>query len=208
MTGAPAGAGSRRAPSEAAPTIKALSLGMAGRQCTYEYKVRPIKAEIRRLLGYPHPSRVPAGIYAQMALGISLDELHRARDADVAYMRNTFPLLDLGWQREDCIAYLADHGLGDTPRSSCVGCPYHSDEFWLRLKTESPAEWRDAIAFDAAIRHGSARANANGHPLRGTFWLPPSRRPLDQVTLRPKRRGAAAAAQECGPWTCPAGEVA
>jgi hypothetical protein len=96
--------------------------GMARRQCTHEYKVRPIKAEIRRLLGHPHPARVPAGVYAQMAIGISLDELHRARDADVAYMRNTFPLLDLGWRREDCIAYLTDQGLGDTPRSSCVGC--------------------------------------------------------------------------------------
>jgi hypothetical protein len=170
---------------------------------TAEYKVRPIKAEIRRLLGYPHPTRVPAGVYAQMALGISLDEVHRARDADVAYMRNAFPLLDLGWRREDCIAYLTDHGLGDTPRSSCVGCPYHSDEFWQRLKTESPAEWDDAVAFDHAIRHGSARANAGGHPLRGTFWLHPSRRPLDQAPLRPAG-GDDATTQGCGPWTCPA----
>jgi 3'-phosphoadenosine 5'-phosphosulfate sulfotransferase (PAPS reductase)/FAD synthetase len=177
--------------------------GMARRQCTYEYKVRPIKAEIRGLLGYPHPSRVPADVYAQMALGISLDELHRARDADVAYMRNTFPLLDLGWRREDCIAYLTDHGLGDTPRSSCVGCPYHSDEFWQRLKIDSPAEWDDAVAFDAAIRHGSARANTNGHPLRGTFWLHSSRRPLDQAPLR-TAGGDRATGQGCGPWTCPA----
>jgi hypothetical protein len=26
-----------------------------------------------------------------MAIGISVDEVHRARDADVAYMRNVFP---------------------------------------------------------------------------------------------------------------------
>ena len=38
-----------------------------------------------------------------------------------------------------------------------------------------PAEWADAVAFDAAIRHGSARigaANADGHPLRGTVRTP------------------------------------
>ena len=67
---------------------------------------------MRRRLGYPHPLRVPAGVFAEMAIGISVDEIGRARDADVAYMRNTFPLLDLGWRREDCAAYLAEYGLG------------------------------------------------------------------------------------------------
>ncbi len=96
--------------------------GMARRQCTTEYKIRPIKAEVRRRLGYPHPTRVPPWIYADMAIGISVDELMRARDSDVRYMRNTFPLLDLGWRREDCVRFLAGQGLGDTPKSSCVGC--------------------------------------------------------------------------------------
>jgi hypothetical protein len=31
--------------------------GMARRQCTTEYKIKPIKAEVRRRLGYPHPQR-------------------------------------------------------------------------------------------------------------------------------------------------------
>lgn len=180
--------------------------GMARRQCTHEYKIRPIKAEVRRMLGYPHPARVPAGVYAHMAIGISVDELHRAREADVAYMRNTFPLLDLEWRRGDCLTYLDEHGLGDTPRSSCIGCPYHSDQFWHQLRAESPTEWDDAVAFDHAIRHGSARANAAGHPLRGMFWLHRTRQPLDQVALRPRQAGSSHT-QGCGPWTCPSGST-
>lgn len=176
--------------------------GMARRQCTSEYKIRPIKAEVRRRLGYPHPRRVPAAVRAEMAIGISVDEVHRARTADVRYMRNTFPLLDLGWNRDDCASFLAEHGLGDTPKSSCVGCPYHDDNFWARLKADSPGEWADAVAFDHAIRNGSARANADGHPLRGQYFLHAQRVPLDQVVLRPRT-----ARQEdqpgCGPWTCP-----
>jgi hypothetical protein len=35
---------------------------MARRQCTTEYKIRPIKTEVRRRLGYPHPKRVPAWV--------------------------------------------------------------------------------------------------------------------------------------------------
>lgn len=89
---------------------------------TAEYKIKPIKAEVRCRLGYPHPQRVPNGVFAEMAIGISLEEIGRARDADVRYMRNTFPLLDLGWRRGDCLQFLREHGLADTPRSSCVGC--------------------------------------------------------------------------------------
>jgi hypothetical protein len=175
--------------------------GMARRQCTSEYKIRPIKAEVRRRLGYPHPARVPAGVYAQMAIGISVDEVHRARDADVGYMRNVFPLLDLMWRRGDCSAFLAEHGLADTPRSACLGCPFHTDIEWVRLRDEDPAGWADAVAFDAAIRHGSARANADGHPLRGQFFLHRQRVPLDEAVLRPRTEEQQTPG--CGPWSCP-----
>lgn len=79
----------------------------------------------------------------------------------------------------------------DRYRIFAITCPYHRDEFWQQLKTDSPTEWDDAVAFDHAIRHGSARTNANGHPLRGTFWLHSSRRPLDQAPLRPAGDGRA-----------------
>jgi hypothetical protein len=175
--------------------------GMARRQCTSEYKIRPIKAEVRRRLGYPHPARVPAGVCAQMAIGISVDEVHRARSADVGYMRNVFPLLDLGWRRTGCAAYLAEHGLGSTPRSACVGCPFHTDAEWVRLRDGNPSEWADAVAFDAQIRDGSARATADGHPLRGQFFLHRQRVPLTQVVLRPRETGEDIPG--CSPWACP-----
>ncbi len=155
---------------------------------TSEYKIKPIKAEVRRRLGYPHPKRVPAGVHAQMAIGISLDEIGRARDADVRYMRNTFPLLDLRWRRGDCRAFLRGHGLGDTPRSSCLGCPYHRDDFWLHLKENSPAEWADAVAFDDAIRHGAARANAAGHPAARPVLPAPRPRPPRPGPVAARRR--------------------
>ncbi len=52
-----------------------------------------------------------------------------------------------------------------------------------------------------ALRNGSARANADGHPLRGQFFLHRQRVPLDQVVLRP--RTPEPDAPGCGPWTCP-----
>ncbi|MEU8158801.1 hypothetical protein [Micromonospora parva] len=91
--------------------------GMARRQCTSEYKIKSIKAEVRRRLGYPHPRRVPAGVRAEVAIGISLDEIGRARDSDVAYMHNVHPLLDVGWRCIDCLRFLAEQldSLPSTP---------------------------------------------------------------------------------------------
>jgi hypothetical protein len=84
-----------------------------------------------------------------------------------------------------------------------VGCPFHDDGFWADLKARSPAEWADAVDFDTAIRHGSARANADGKPLRGRYYLHAQRVPLDQVVLRPRNRRSADDTPGCGPFTCP-----
>ena len=69
---------------------------------------------------------MPGRVFAEMVIGVSVDEVMRARDSDVGYMRNNFPLLDLGWRREDCLRFLAAQGLGDTPKSSCQFFPIRS----------------------------------------------------------------------------------
>lgn len=157
--------------------------GMARRQCTSEYKLKPIKAKVRELLGYPHPMPVPKGVFAEMAIGISVDEIGRAKDSDVQYMRNVFPLLDLGWSRKDCERFNRSQGWTTVVKSACIGCPYHGNRQWRELRDNSPEEFADAVAFDAAIRNGSARANAQGKDLRGSMYLHRSRVPLDQAPI-------------------------
>ncbi|MFE7046298.1 hypothetical protein ACFU9X_45100, partial [Streptomyces atratus] len=138
--------------------------GMTRRQCTGEYKIKPIKRQVRDILGYPYPARVPKGVFVEQWVGISTDEFHRAKDADVQYMHNRHPLIaDMNWSRTDCISYLTSLGLADTPKSSCLGCPFHGNAQWRKIRDESPDEWQDVVEFDAAIRQGNARANATGN---------------------------------------------
>jgi hypothetical protein len=192
--------------------------GMARRQCTSEYKLKPIKAKVRELLGYVHPTPVPRGVHAEVAIGISTDEIGRLRDSDVRYMRNVFPLIDLGMSRKDCQRYLKERGWGNVPKSACIGCPFHGNRQWRELRDDHPDEWADAVDFDAAIRNGSARANAAGKDLRGSMFLHRSRVPLDQapidrVTRREwsDRQGDLFDEVEdgdvdgCSPWTCRSG---
>lgn len=194
--------------------------GMARRQCTSEYKVKPIKRAVRDLLGYPHPTPVPRGVYADQLIGISRDEVGRVRDSDVRYARNVFPLLDLdgaadgrpGWTRADCQRYLTARGWGSVGKSACIGCPYHGNAEWRRIRDEDPESWADAVAFDAAIRGGSARATAAGRGLRGEFYLHRSRVPLDLAPIdrvtgpewqdRQTDLLGLAADQGCSPFGC------
>ncbi|MEU7238379.1 hypothetical protein [Streptomyces chrestomyceticus] len=157
--------------------------GMTRRQCTGEYKIKPIKKQVRALLGYPYPRRIPKDVFVEQWVGISTDEFHRAKDADVAYMHNRHPLIELDWSRADCLRYLKQRDLADTPKSSCLGCPFHGNAQWRHIRDHSPAEWADVVAFDAAIRGGNARANASGNRLLGEAFLHRSRVPLDQAPI-------------------------
>lgn len=202
--------------------------GMLRRACTADYKVAPIKTEVRRLLGYPLPQRVPKGVFVEQWIGISSDESSRAAGMsdDVQYMRSEFPLLflrggtsgyALGWTRNDCVRYLTAHGFPETPKSACVGCPYTGNARWRLMRDERPDEWADAVAFDRQIRHGNARAIATGNPLRGEAFLHRSRLPLDQAPIDRVTAHEWAARQMdvleeiaeaeadergCSPWAC------
>lgn len=109
--------------------------GMGRRQCTSEYKLKPIKVKVRELLGYPHPTPVPRDVFAEQWIGFSTDEIHRVRNRlDVNYSRPRYPLLDLGMSRKDCQRWLERAGWGHTAKSACIGCPFHGNAQWRALR--------------------------------------------------------------------------
>lgn len=137
--------------------------GMLRRQCTSNYKIAPIRRKLRAL-GYGPGNPV------EMLVGISLDEAHRMRDADVKYITNVYPLIERRMRRSDCVRWLSAHGYPSPPKSSCIGCPYHDDRYWRALRDQSPSEFADAVAFDEEMRHfnvtyGAAYVHAQRVPL-------------------------------------------
>lgn len=150
--------------------------GRIRRQCTAEYKLAPLRAKQRELLGYQPRQRIPRGT-CEVMIGISTDEARRAAPATDRWVDNVYPLIDpLKMSRADCQSWWEKHyphrRIG---KSSCLGCPNRSDREWAAIKRESPAEWADIVEFDRQIR------NATG--MRGTSYLHRSLRPLDEVPL-------------------------
>lgn len=144
------------------------------RQCTSEYKLRPLRACVRK-----HLEKYGAR-QADLWIGISTDEAHRMRDSGVGYIRNHYPLIEAGISRADCLKWCADHGYAIPPRSACIGCPFHRDSEWRRLQ-DSPEEWRQAVEFDRQIRVLPR--------ITGNAYLHRSLTPLDAIDFRTPEDG-------------------
>lgn len=133
-------------------------VGMVRRQCTAEYKIEVVNRAVRReLLGLQPRQRIPKDTVIHQYFGISTDEAGRAerakkRFAGVKHTIPHWPLIDLGWSRKDCVAYLRDKLPHEVPKSSCVFCPFRTNQSWRQLKQTDPAGWGRAVEIDAALR--------------------------------------------------------
>jgi hypothetical protein len=121
--------------------------GMGQRQCTYQYKLRPIRWRIRELL-------LDRGAKScQLWIGISTDEAARMKPSQRQYAEHRWPLLGLQMSRWDCLRWLERMGYPEPPKSSCLGCPFHNDADWRRIKADV-GEWDETVEMDAVIRQG------------------------------------------------------
>jgi hypothetical protein len=150
--------------------------GMGKRQCTREYKVTPLEKKQRELLGYKKGRRIPEKSI-EVWVGISWDEMPRMKDARNKWQVNRWPLIERQMRRSDCLTWLAQHGW-TAPKSSCLGCPFHSDAQWREIK-QNPDEWADVVEIDRALRH-------NGTTTRGRKslqYMHRSCKPIEDVDL-------------------------
>lgn len=99
------------------------------------------------------------------------------KESQIKWSENKWPLIEMRKTRGDCIEYLKNHNLPVPPKSACIGCPFHSNGFWLDLKVNSPDEWEDACDFDDKIR------DAIKHKLMHKVYLHRNLVPLREVNL-------------------------
>lgn len=145
------------------------------RECTYDFKIDPIRKETRRLLGIKPRQRAPQGAVEQ-CIGISLDEARRMKISRDRMTTLSYPLVDMRMTRLDCEKWLArNYGGLVVPKSSCIGCPFHSNNEWRQVKSD-PMAWAQAVLLDNRIRSVSG--------FRGELYLHRSCKPLEEVDLR------------------------
>jgi len=154
------------------------SNGMARRQCTSEYKLKPIRRKVRELLGLKPRQRTPKGVMVEMWIGISTDEIIRIKPNSDSWATNRWPLIEESISRRDCLRWFEDHYPGRSlAKSACVGCPFHNNREWRQIKEANPEEFEEACKIDDQLRIQKGR-------FHGKRFLHADRIPLRNVDLR------------------------
>lgn len=165
------------------------------RGCTHRHKIKPIRDWCKSHFDFSEDALL--GTW----LGIATDEWHRMSKSPEADTVLVYPLFYLGMSKVECVEYIEKCGYPVPVKSSCIGCPFHSDALWLELNDEERA---DAEAFErdlnVAISTGKYADKpyfANGAHLHRTK-IPLSERPYA------KKRKVEAGEQDgvCGEAGC------
>ena len=95
--------------------------------CSNEWKQRVVRRYLRQ-------RRVED---CTMWLGISTDELQRAKDSGTQWIKHHYPLLfDHPMNRIEARQLVVNAGLPEPPRSSCWMCPHRGNAEWKDLDAE------------------------------------------------------------------------
>jgi len=145
--------------------------GIVNRQCTADYKIEMVKKAAREFIGLKPRQKLTTKLV--MWQGITTDEIERIKVSGEKMIDYHYPLFDLGMNRLDCINWLERTGYGIPPKSSCIGCPFHSRQTWVDIAINHPDEFQTAVTLDRAIRN---------HPkFKSQLFLHKSRVDLEQA---------------------------
>jgi hypothetical protein len=113
------------------------------RQCTKEFKLYPIRHELRRRGLDP----------VEMWVGISLDESLRMKPSGLKWIENRWPLVEHRISRRECLSWFEARYPGRSlAKSACVFCPYKRDRDWSEMREQDPESFARAVAADEAMR--------------------------------------------------------
>ena len=153
--------------------------GMGRRQCTTDYKIRPIRKKVRELLGVKKHKQVPKDVVVEQWIGISYDEMIRAKEARDKWTYNRWPLLELELRRHQLIDWFESRYPGRTlAKSACIFCPFHDQATWRDMKLNDKKSWDFAVKYDKMLREDYVRENSK---LENEQYLHRSCEPLDEV---------------------------
>lgn len=163
---------------------------MLPRQCTHQYKIKPVADELRKLTGTNgRPAR--GVVYASLWLGISTDEIQRLKVPRVKWYEHRWPLIEQRMSRGDCMAWLEQRQYPIPPKSACTFCPYHNDQTWSDMKANDTEAWHRVVHIDRLINQGLGQTN-------GPAFLHRSLQPIDTVDFdAPADRGQLSFLDEC-----------
>jgi hypothetical protein len=128
--------------------LPSLAYGHAG--CSVKFKRQPIERAIRAWCS----ETVNPYVRSRHAIGIDAGEEHRSADSGLWR-----PLIDWGWDRDDCLAAISRAGIRRPIKSACFFCPASKPAEVLQLASTHPDLARRALRLE--------RLATSAHSVRG-----------------------------------------
>jgi hypothetical protein len=139
------------------------SIVYGGRTCSQRWKLEPCEKYLNHW--QPAKDAWAAGLRIRNAKGIDAGELRRAKDFSDKKTIVEYPLIEWGWQREQCVEAIERHGLPVPVKSACFYCPSSKKAEVLTLARDHP----DLFARAVAMEHNAAAKLVNIKGL-GRHW--------------------------------------
>lgn len=144
--------------SRSLPIPVRMSNGAPGtRSCTADFKIR-VTGKWAKAHGATTTDP------ATVAIGISVDEIHRAnRRRTEPHELVVYPLVSIGedtglrLRRDDCARIIADAGLPIPPKSSCFFCPFHRPSTWQDMRRDEPELFERAAELEDTLNRRRQR---------------------------------------------------
>jgi hypothetical protein len=168
--------------------------GMLRRQCTHDFKIRPITSKIREMIGLKRGAKGPKLPIVHQWIGISVDESLRMKPSQASYIEHRWPLIEKNMDRTACIAWCKENGHPVPPKSACTFCPFRDDAEWAAMKARSPQAFADAVSVDAIIRPGMPGVK---RPADDQWFVHRRRIPLSEVEFSTPQRKLDSFTDEC-----------
>lgn len=139
--------------------MPAKAYGMGG--CSLKWKVDP---QNRYNRWYAKEHAIDLARITRL-IGFDADETSRVERAlsfsDRQPYRQSFPLYEWGWGREECVDAIARAGLPQPGKSACFFCPSSKKKEILQLGEDYPALLARALEMERRARAGEGQAEAS-----------------------------------------------
>ena len=164
------------------------------RQCTKQYKLKPIHRYLRKHLSLKAGRLAPKDQQVDMWLGLSIDEAARVKPSKQDWITLVYPLLEKELSRAQLYRWFKGrYPDRDLPKSACIGCPYHTDQMWAQMKENDPVSFQDAVNVEWAMQNVPQSRGA----LTGTAYLHKARVPLNEIEFNVQGPGDDGMQEEC-----------
>lgn len=115
--------------------------------CSDHYKIRPQRKVIE--LWTPALVAWEQGEKVTFLIGFDAGESHRTLEYDTKKYQMRYPLVEWGWDRDDCMREVLAAGLPLPPKSSCFFCPNMKPHEIIALNKREPEKMKRALALEA-----------------------------------------------------------